>query len=229
MRFRFLSFLVVFALLYNCAETDVDNNVRVIVTGKVVDQNNAPISDAEIKITTEASGNGALEVLLAEGFSDTNGQFEITSLFGSNDIFEIQISNGNSFSKYTYITNTVEFIPEDLEFNLGNIELKALSSFSYSITRESGLGNTLDYSLEYMSTECFQVFENEQLNLNQSFCNELQNRARQLNDERPNEEDRTLIVPLDSEVIFRYSINGGEEISEILTINTTDYEFEFSY
>lgn len=215
-------------ILLSCAETEVDNNVRVLVTGKIVDQNNNPIENATIEIVTDANSNGALPVLLAEGTSHTSGNFEITSLFGSNSLFFIEISTEN-YSTYTYKTNTSEFRPEDLTFNLGDITLKRLSKFDYSITRQSPLGTTLDFSFSYISPNCIEVFNEGILNTNESFCFEDNFISRSLNDNFPDITNQSFFTGLNETVQFTYRINDGEELEELLIIDSENYVFEFTY
>ncbi|SHH65372.1 carboxypeptidase-like regulatory domain-containing protein [Winogradskyella jejuensis] len=227
MRLKQLALLLLLLFL-NCADTQVDNNVRVLVTGTVLDQNDIPIYNANVKIVTDANSNGALPVLLAEGLGDVSGNFEIISLFGSNNLFYIEIS-ADGYSTYTYRTNTSEFRPEDLIFNLGDITLKKLSKFNYTITRESSLGTTLDFSLSYITPTCIQVFDEGVLNTNESFCFEENFIARTLNDNFPDIANRSFFVGLGDIVKFTYGVNGGVEQEDILTINSEDYVFEFTY
>lgn len=218
--------LVVF---FSCADTQVDNNIRVLVKGSVTDQNNVPIADAYISVKTDANAQGASTVLLAEGFSDDLGAFQITSLFGSNDLFFIDVEFENQYSTYTYKTSTLNFRPDDLIFDLQTIQLKKISRFTINIDRESGPTNILEFSFNYLEPNCFQTYDEGVLNEMETFCFEERTFSRTLNDDNPILENRRLFLPLGSVVEFRYSINQEPEQVEIVTVDTEDYEFTFSY
>lgn len=216
-------------VLFNYAETLVDDDIRVLVIGNVKDQDNNPIEAAHIEIVTDADGPGALSIILSEGFSNDLGDFNITSLFGSNTLFYIEVSFNNNYSTYTYRTNTQEFRPDDLVFNLGDITLNQLSRLNYSIVRESGLGNTLDFTFSYNNPFCTQIFDENILNIEESFCFDNRFISRNLNDNFLEIENRSFVTALNQTVIFRYSINGEAEEEEIFIVNSEDYEFEFTY
>ena len=216
-------------VVFSCAETQIDNNIRVLINGNVVDQNNQNIPNATIQIFADANATGAERVLLGEGESDADGNFSVTSLFGPNDLFYAEVTLSDQFSSYRYQTNTEEFTPFDLTFNLETVQLNELTTLTYNITRESEENNTLQYSFMYFDADCIEVYEEGVLDESQSFCNTMRTTGATLNNLAPNAENRSLIVPLQSEVEFRYSINDGATVSEIITVNSADYAFEFSY
>lgn len=224
-----LAIWLILLATFSCEDTEIQNNIRVLVHGSVVDQNAEPITNASIRVYADADAFGADQVLLGEGVSDASGNFNVTSLFGPNELFLVDISFGDQFSTYRYQTNTEEFTPNDLTFNLETIELKAITNFNYNIIRESGEDNTLQYSFTFFDADCTEVFENGVLNESQSNCNGMRFIGSTLNNLSPNAENRSFVVPLQSQIEFTYSLNGGEEVSEIITINSVDYAFEFSY
>jgi hypothetical protein len=226
---RILLLIITILSFSSCAKTDIANNIRVLVKGKVVNQNNEPIKNASVEVFTDANATGANRVLLGQGFSDDLGVFEITSLFGSNDLFYVEVSYANDFSRYRYQTNTSEFAPEDLTFALQIVTLKNLSTFNYNIRRESAEGTTLDFSFRYTDPQCSQIFDDGILNESTSYCFPERTFNRQLSDNIPNAENRQFIVPLSDTVMFTYSINNGSQITEVIIVNTANYEFEFSY
>lgn len=228
-RYFALIFAVSGLIIFGCAETEVDNNIRVLVKGKVVDQNNLPINNANIEVYTDANTPGALPVLLGLGTTDNLGGFEITSLFGSNSIFYVEVFLDNQFSKYTFQTTTPDFYLEDLIFDLQTVTLNQISIFNYSITRSSPDGTSLEFSFKFSDPDCFQTFDEGILNEQQSFCFQDRMVSRILNDTRPNVDDAQFIIPLNASIEFTYKINDGPEVTEIINSNTTNYEFEFSY
>ncbi|MBL86433.1 MAG: hypothetical protein CMO82_07225 [Winogradskyella sp.] len=227
-RLHFAIWLILIAV-FSCEDTEIQNNIRVLVIGNVTDQNTQPIANASIRVYADADAFGADRVLLGEGVSDASGNFNVTSLFGPNELFLVDISFGDQFSTYRYQTNTEEFTPGDLTFNLETIELKAIANFNYNIIRESGEDNTLQYSFSYFDADCVEVYEDGVLNETQSNCNGMRFIGSTLNNLSPNVENRSFIVPLQSQVEFTYSLNEGDVISEIITINSAEYAFEFSY
>ncbi|MCT4630959.1 carboxypeptidase-like regulatory domain-containing protein [Winogradskyella sp.] len=220
-------FIVIF--FFSCANTEVDNDIRVLVKGFVVDQDNMPLQDAKISIYADANSLGASEVLLGEGISDNEGAFKITSLFGSNNLFYVTVELDNHYSKYRFQTSTEEYIPDDLVFDLGTVELVQLTNFNYTIIRESGENTILNYSFRFIEPSCTEVFNETILDVENSQCYEVRQISRQLNNIYPNIEDSQLIVPLQSQVEFIYSINNAEFISQIIDVNILEYEFEFNY
>ncbi|TCK64781.1 hypothetical protein DFQ05_2518 [Winogradskyella wandonensis] len=216
-------------LLHSCAETQVDNNVRVLILGRVVDGDSNPIENATIHVYTEADGLGASRVLLAEGISGTFGDFKITSLFGSNSRFYIEVTNGFEYANYTYTTNTSEYRPEDLTFNLQNVVLNKLSRFTYNITRESVAGTTLDFRFRYTDPFCREFFIDGELDAAQSYCFEERLTGRILSDDLPDAINREFATAFNSTIIFTYKINDGIEQEEVINVNLEDYDFSFSY
>jgi type 1 fimbria pilin len=224
-----ISCLLTLLLFIGCAETAVDNDIRILVKGKVVDQSNTIITDAHIQVYADADAPGADRALLGEGFSDASGNFEVTSLFGPNALFYIVVSADDQFSTYRYQTSTEEFTPNDLTFDLQTVELKKLAVFNYDIIRESGDDNTLDFSFRFIDTSCIEIYNEGILNDIESDCYQVRLWSLSLNNLNPNIENRRITIPFQSQVEFIYSINGEDPVSEIIDINTLDYVFQFSY
>ena len=227
-RLHFAIWLMLVAV-FSCEDTIIEDNIRVLVHGSVVDQNAEPITNASIKVYADADAFGADRVLLGEGVSDASGNFNITSLFGPNELFLVDVSSGDQYSTYRYQTNTEEFTPGDLTFNLQTVALKEMTNFTYNIIRESAEGNTLYYRFTYLDANCTEVYEEGALSDSLSYCNTTRVTGSTLDDTYPNAENIGFIVPLQSQVEFSYRLNEGEEISEIITINSVDYAFQFSY
>lgn len=221
-------FLLILVFI-GCDRTQIDNDIRVLITGNVIDQSNVPISNAHIEVYTDTNSSLSDRVLVGEGFSDDLGNFSVTSLFGGNDLFYILISAGTDYATYRYQTSTEEYTPDNLLFDLDTVELAQTAIFNYSIIRGSAEDTTLDYSFRYIEPSCLQIFEEGILNENATDCYEVKQLSGQLNNLVPDVEDRVIIVPLDSQVEFSYSINQGESISQIININTIEYAFQFNY
>jgi len=224
-----LFFIVLLLCFVSCLDTDVDDNVRVLVKGKIVDQDNSPVMGAKINVYTDANNSISNAVLLGEGLSNVNGEFEITSLFGSNTLFYTTVELNDAYSSYRYRTNTSEFRPENLVFDLQTVELRQLSTFEYSIVRETEENSTLNYSIRYIDPFCLEVFEDGVLNEFQSLCYFESILNRSLDNNIPSVQNAQLRVPLGSSIEFSYSINDGDQIVEVFNINSTSIDVQFTY
>jgi hypothetical protein len=216
-------------IFIGCVETQIENDIRVLVNGRVVNQDNSPIADAHIEVYTDANAFNADRIKVGEGFSEANGNFSVTSLFGANDLFYVLVSSGDAYATYRYQTTTETYVPDDLVFDIETVELAQLAVFKYTITRESGEDAILDYSFRFIEPSCTEVFNEATLDVENSQCYEVRQISRQLNNSFPNIEDSQFIVPLQSQIEFVYSINNTESISQIIDVNTLEYEFQFNY
>lgn len=216
-------------LFVGCERTQIDNDIRVLVKGNIIDQAGTSISNAHIEVYTDTNSSLSDRVLVGEGFSDDSGGFSVTSLFGPNDLYYVLISTDNQYSTYRYQTSTEDYTPNDLLFDLETVELAQLAVFKYNITRDSGDDTTLDYSFRFVEPNCVEIYEEGVIVEEASNCFEVRQISRQLNNLNPNIEDGELIVPFQSQVEFIYSINDGETTSQIIEINTLEHAFQFNY
>lgn len=229
MKFLF-SLLLAILFLVSCGPPEFEKNIRILVKGKVVDGDDAPISNVNINIYTEratgvfSSGN----YLLGTGSSEDDGTFSVISLFDRDEEFQIEIHGEQSLSSYFYLRDTKNHPTQNLIYDLGTITLNKLAQINYNITRTSPSNTELRYTFQYLDTECFQVFDNKGLNLVESRCLEEVNLNKVLSENRP-EISRSFITLLGSVVSFTYSINNEPEVTETFTVDAEDYEFNFSY
>ena len=211
-------------------EVQLEDNTRILVEGIVKDQDNVPISEAKISVLTKRGNysNGENQYIIGEGYSSSDGHFSIISLYDRDEDFAIEIDGGDAYSTYVYKTNTLEYTPLDLTFNLETVSLKKLAAFNYNMVRTSGESYTLRYSFKYIEGFCLEYYEGITLNEFQSSCYEERVVSRFLNDSNPDFE-WLLYVPLGEIVEFTYSINDEPEITEFITINEDNYDFTFTY
>lgn len=229
MKLRPLPFaMLCFFVLASCAETQVDNNIRVLVQGRVVDQENLPIEDANIRIIADANSPGALPALLGVGSSNEDGTFLVTSLFGANESFKIEILSASDYTRYNYLTDASEYRPGNLIFDLETVALRQLSTFNYSIIKESEASNSINFTISFLDTDCFQVFIEGDLDTGLSDCYQNRSISRFLNSNSPDFEGQ-ILVPIQSTIEITYSIDEGEELTELISIDETTYNFELSY
>lgn len=230
MKFNFL-LLFISLFIIGCGPPEFEKNTRILVKGTVVDENNNPISKANIEIFTEratglfSSGN----YLLGSGLSDVEGAFSIISLFDRDEEFQIEVyTEEQSFSKYYYLRDTNENPTTNLIYDLKTVMLNSLAQVNYNITRTSSSNTELKYSFQYQTTDCVEVFDDQGLNLVQSNCLQEVTLNGSLTENQP-EISRSLTTLLGSIFKFTYSINDEPEITETYTIDKEKYEFNFSY
>ncbi|WP_179316689.1 hypothetical protein [Winogradskyella undariae] len=229
LRFKYLfTFFLLLAVL-SC-EVRLEDNTRVLVEGKIIDQDNLPIVDAKISVLTRRGNfsGGQNQFILGEGYSTLDGTFSVVSFYNKDEDFAIEINAGENYGTYIYKTNTLDFTPSDLTFNLETVRLKRLANFNYNIVRTSGEGNSISFRFKYNEGFCLEYYEGTTLNELQSICFEEHILNRALNDGNPDAES-VLRVPLDESIEFVYTINNGSEITEIITINEENYDFTFNY
>ncbi|NRD18786.1 hypothetical protein HNV08_01900 [Winogradskyella eckloniae] len=227
-----LSIVCIFFLTFGCVN-EFEDDVRILVKGNVVNNDGAPIESAQISVYTKRPrgifvSSGYDEYLLGRGYSDGNGEFSVTSILDLDDEFSIEIDAEDQLSKYRYYTNTINYIPPNLVYDLNTVELKSLATLHYNITRTSGEGHTLDYSFKYTNIYCVDYYELGSINESQSYCyNDLID-YRVLND-ISSDVERSLSTTLGATIEFRYAIDDQPEIIETFTIDQPTYEFNFSY
>ncbi|WP_458628416.1 carboxypeptidase-like regulatory domain-containing protein [Winogradskyella sp. PC D3.3] len=227
--FRFFFSCYVLLTAVSC-EVRLEDDTRILVEGTIKDQNNSPISNAKISVQTRRSNysEGENQYILGEGYSNSDGAFSVISLYDGDEDFAIEVDGGENYSTYVYKTNTINFTPDDLTFNLETVSLKKTANFNYNMVRTSGESNTLRYSFKYIEGFCLEYYEGTTLNEYQSSCYQERVVGQFLNDNNPDIE-WLLSIPFGEDVEFTYSINDEPEITEIITINQENYDFTFSY
>ena len=233
-----LNALLVFGLLtllLNC-EVPFDNNARLLVKGQVIDENNNPISGAEIGVFVRRDDNFAFNTgpsgsggkLLGNDISATDGTFSIITLLGRDSNFAVEVYVNQDYTNYTYRTDTQNFTPTNFLIDLETVRVNRRAEFNYNITRMSLEGTELQYSFEYQNSFCSETYISEQLNVDETFCFETNSLGGNLNTDNP-EVSNAFPSFVSSQVTFTYSINGQPQESQILTIDQPEYEFNFSY
>ena len=227
--FRFFFSCCALLTAVSC-EVRLEDDTRILVEGTIKDQNNSPISNAKISVQTRRSNfsGGENQYILGEGYSNSDGVFSVISLYDGDEDFAIEINGGDNYSTYVYKTNTINYTPLDLTFNLETVSLKKLATFNYSMVRTSGETNTLRYSFKYIEGFCLEYYEGTTLNEYQSSCYQERVVGQLLNDNNPDIE-WLLSIPFGEVVEFTYSINDEPEITELITINQDSYDFTFNY
>ena len=225
----FFLFLVGLLFLFSC-EVRFEPDTRILVLGTTVNELNEPIEGAEIKVFSRriVSLFSEDDFLLGKNFSKQDGTFEIVSLYDITEDFSIEINKDNSFSKYSYITNTGENPPDNLEINIGTVPLKRIGQVNFNINRTSEEGNTLVFSFKYKNIECTEFYTQDGLDPDLSSCFEDVFFNGSLNDVNPNTEG-FFNTTYGTEVEFTYNLNGESAITESFIIDQDIYDFTFTY
>jgi len=227
MQFRIIPIFIVALFVSSCSgppEPNITSNLRLLTTGKIVDVNSNPLEGILVKIELDNLRGTKLEI--AQGFSDANGEFSLPTLYGDNDIFRVEVGNNEGFSRYSYSVLTDDYEPENLVFDLGEIQLKRLSSFQLNVNNSSLENNTLEVEVFYEQPYCDVFYEGDIFI--ESNCYAQTRRVYQITENNINFE-RRLLVPLSSNVEIVYSINGGDDISEEVIINETEVIYEINF
>lgn len=231
-----ISFLLLLcSLFFNC-DVKFDNDVRIEVSGKIIDESSEPMANINVGVYTSSgrlSGFFPLEIgrnqlLLGRGNSNEFGDFSVTSLFDSNQDFFIFIDGKNEYTDYIYSENTFGYTPDDYLYNLEEVQLKKRAAVNVNITRTSPAGTILDFTITYQTPFCEEIFINGVLDNESSFCFKPDNFFSTLNDDNPNfaysfDSFKTGIVQL------TYTINNGVQTNETFTISEEDYNINFNY
>ena len=229
---HYLSIFLITLLFVSCGPPEFEKNTRILVKGSLVDGNSNSIPNVEISIYTRRPlgfiGRDGNAFLLGRNYSQQNGIFNVTSLFDRDDDFTIEIDGQDKFSNYVYSTNTTNYLPQNLIFELQTVTLKTLSDFNYKISRESPQGTQLRFFFKYKSESCYEFFDEGVLNPIKTNCFTEISTGRFLNDDNPDISNKFLTL-LGSEIEFRYTINDEPEVIETCIIDKENYEFEFSY
>lgn len=226
MCYRFISIFIVTLLLSSCSspEPNITSNLRLLTTGRIVDENLNALEGIFVEIELDNFNGTDLEI--AQGFSDANGEFSLTTLYGENDIFLVKIINNEGFSRYSYSVITEDYEPENLVFDLGEIQLKRLSSFQLNVINSSLENNTLEVEVNYEQPNCDVFYEGD--TFIESNCFPPTSRVYQITENNIDFE-RRLFVPLSSTVEIVYTINGGDQITEQILINDTEVNYEINF
>lgn len=210
-------------LFTSCEKLEITNNERLLVKGKVVDENGNALPNISIK--TEAVNRS-----LANTRSDANGNFELTSLNANTDPLHVLVNIASSINfenenpDYSSKVYTSEGANSQLLLDLGTITLSGLGSFSLYLKNLSGDNNSLEYTLSYTSKVCRLSLESN----SNPFC-ELDQVENGFAD--PTSENRTLNREsiLGSVAIIEYKLNNGatQTIEIPVTNPPTTYVFEY--
>lgn len=226
MKRHFLKILTLSVLLLaiGCTEKlDISSNERLLVKGKVVDQNGNPLQNIYIRTS-------AVYRTLASTKSDALGNFEFTSLNANDNPLFVNVNIaeeiGSEIDNPDYASKIYSsgVANRDLLLDLGTIYLNGIGTLSLFLKNVAGDDNFLEYTLSYTSNIC-----KLPLNANgNDFCELDQTES---NSFGPTSENRTINREsiLGSFAIFEYKFNNGptQTIEIPVTNPPTNYVFEY--
>ncbi len=226
MKHHFLKIVILSVVLsfFGCAERlDISGNERILVKGKVVDDNGNPLQNINVRTS-------AVYKTLASTQSDAEGNFEFTSLNANDNPLFVNVNITEVFGSETdnpdYASKVYSsgVANRDLLIDLGTITLNGLGSFSLFLKNQSGDENFLNYTLSYTSNICnlpIQANDNDFCELDQIESNSF----------GPTSENRTINREsiLGSVAVFEYKLNNEptQTIEIPVTNPPTNYVFEY--
>ena len=225
MKFHLYKILLFSAVLIftSCEKLEITNNERLLVKGKVVDQNGDALP--YISIRTEAVNRS-----LATTRSDANGNFELTSLNANTDPLHVLVNIASNLSlendnpDYASKVYSSESANSQLLLDLGTVTLSGLGSFSVLLKNIPSDNNTVEYTLSYASKVCRLPLEfnsNDTCEFDQSTQDFLE----------VNSQNRTISGEsiLGTVAIFEYKLNNEptQTIEIPVTNPPVNYVFEY--
>jgi hypothetical protein len=204
-------------------DVDIENNRRILVKGKVMDNAGNPLSN--ISIVTSANNDA-----LGQTLSDAAGNFSLISLdeqFDPLDIF-INVDNFHQHNiNYDYTNRSYfsEAHNNKLLYDLGTIILGKRALLNFTFNNIPGDENTLIYEIKYTPANCELPLGALNPPENCDFGGSYEGDFNSLS------ENRTVYIEsvLSSNVILEYSLNFEpvQTIEIPLTNLETNYVFEY--
>ncbi|MBF4471277.1 carboxypeptidase-like regulatory domain-containing protein [Flavobacterium sp. HJJ] len=130
---QILLFFCLFIFLTSC-EIQYDGETKIVVTGKIVDENGIPIPEKKIDITIYGDGTYAPSDLVSYGNTDQNGSFTLIFPAPKGDYnFSIAINNlineSSEFQSKEFFAKRNNF--ENYKLDLNKITLYKTKSITY--------------------------------------------------------------------------------------------------
>jgi hypothetical protein len=216
-RILFLSLLFILCA-FQC-EDEVEDNRRSVVSGLIVDGSNNPVSDIKIQVISENN-------ILGESRSNSGGAFSFTSLRPAYGNFRIAVNTveGSPYGPVNFVYGDSSF--EEL-YDLSAVTVRKTSVLDLRINKTTPGADQLDFTLEYISSDCTFYFINTNMP-NTEECFEEILLSETLSGAQSNYETE-LSSLLNTTVRFTYELNNEppQTILIDLTDATTTYEFEY--
>lgn len=228
----FLCCLVTTFCFYSCQDIDIENNKRITVSGKVVDQDGNLLNDINVQSVVE-------EYTLGAGSSNASGDFSYVSLQSYSNDFVTLINRRKGFNfnqspsiNQNYATARIinydedDFLRVD-KYELGSFEIPKVASLELTIDKISSEEKNLDWSLRLKSTNCDYAYR-DTIEAVENSCYEVYYIARNQDSIKPDYQGRFYSLA-SSPAVFTYTINNGatQSITIPLTNASNNYVFEY--
>lgn len=237
MRSVYYLFKIIFLLLLiGCQPKEFEKNTRILTSGKVVDQNNAAITNASIQIFTDDEVGSIFNIFpfvptanqifnLASTRTNELGEFSAVSLLNTSNNFIVSVEKNENYASYLFKTSLLDYTPDDLTLNLNSITLKEKSNFELIVINQNQASNiTLTFSYEIPF--CAEVYEEGILQEDVSYCYPLETFAVNLQDE---DFSGNFISTAGSSIQINYSVNGQPEIIDTIILNQSENVVTITY
>lgn len=204
--------LALILLLCAGCELDFEDNKRLLFRGVIVDENNAPLPNLPVQISTSRSSpiSGSFNEVLGNDFTDEKGSFAILTLSPTAGDISVEINSkvqkGYIASLVTYRVSGARKTEEiDATFTLPQLRVERLIDTQLEIRRSGSSNDTLFYEFK-------RTFGEKQLDL--GFA------------EIPNEEVFEFFLP--SGTLLPTEAEKQEPLLEIPAKDTIQFRYSFS-
>ncbi|MGJ8591642.1 MAG: hypothetical protein ACSHXF_03795 [Aquaticitalea sp.] len=218
-------------LFFQCGP-DFQTNKRVLIKGQLLNDIGAPLEDIDVSAFTlnenDFQGNIENGYLLGRNKSGSDGSIAVVCLLDVNSDFFIRVNGLDNYIDYTYVFKTDLPEPENLSIDIGTVTLRQKAEINVLFTRISPVGTSIDYTILYQNPYCVEVYEDDDLILEESSCYEEISMIDNFDGTNTNFTNGFMSL-LGSTVTIIYSINNQPETTETFTIDQPNYTYEFSY
>ena len=230
--FKIISLL----LLIGCQPKEFEKNTRLLTSGKVVDQNNAAIANASVRIFTDDQVGSIFNVIpfvptfnqifnLGSSSTNQSGDFSIVSLLNRSNNFIVSVEKNENYSPYLFRTSVLDYTPDDLTLSLNSITLKEKSNFELTVINQNPSSNitlTFNYEIPF----CAEIYEEGILQEDVSYCYPLETFTLSLQGE---DFSRNFVSTAGSNIQINYSVNSQTELVETIILNQSENVITITY
>ncbi len=232
MKLAFLFYIFTAFCFYSCQDIEIENNKRITVSGKLVDQDGNPLQNINVQSVVE-------EYTLGTGSSNVSGNFSYVSLQSYSNDFVTLINRKKGFNynqspavNENYASARIINYDEDdflrvNKYELGSFEIPKVATLEFSIEKISSEDKNLNWSLRLYNTNCDYAYR-DTIEPVENFCYEVYYIARNQDSIKPNYQERFYSLA-SKPAVFTYTINNNatQSITIPLTNATNNYVFEY--
>lgn len=227
-----LFLFLAFSLMFMQCGPDYQTNKRVLIKGQLQNSNGEPLGNIDVSAFTLTDnyfqGNQPNGYLLGRNKSQVDGSIAVVCLLDVESDFFVRVNGIEDYIDFSYVFKTDLPEPENLVVDMGTVTLRKKARVTFYFTRTSPVGTTIDYTISYQNPFCAVVYEDNNLLSEESSCYE------QITITNNQDSDNTTFMNvfesvLGSNFTFTYSIDNQPEITETITIDQSNFTYEFTY